>query len=181
MVTIYLASRCGTGARGSRDDVAAVVLQPTRGRAGRSWSLYLALLQVGFDRRCVATAGRALLPPDFTLTPRYKDAHGAVCFCATFRLPRRTDPLRKPGRYPAPCPEEPGLSSPAAADGDQGGHPVRTPSVFQSSTGTPRGQTDSEIRVEGRRLPDEIRCSSPAQTPCTAPYILAMIRNGRNR
>ena len=53
-----------------RDGVAAVVLQPTRGRAGRSWSLYLALLQVGFDRRCVATAGRALLPPDFTLTPR---------------------------------------------------------------------------------------------------------------
>ena len=57
-----------------RDGVAAVVLQPTRGRAGRSWSLYLALLQVGFDRRCVATAGRALLPPDFTLTPRCKES-----------------------------------------------------------------------------------------------------------
>ena len=100
-----------------RDGVTAVVKQPTRGRAGRSWSLYSALLQVGFGHRCVTAAGRALLPPDFTLTPARPSINsgwvdGAVCFCATFRLPRRTDPLRQPGRYPAPCPEEPGLSSP---------------------------------------------------------------------
>ncbi len=44
--------------------------------------------------------------------PDGRQALRAVCFCATFRLPRRTDPLRKPGRYPAPCPVEPGLSSP---------------------------------------------------------------------
>ena len=30
-------------------------------------SFYLALLQVGFGRRRVATVSRALLPPDFTL------------------------------------------------------------------------------------------------------------------
>ena len=74
-VTIYLAPRFTSGPA-VRDDVAAVVLQPTRGRAGRSWSLYLALLQVGFDRRCVTATGRALLPPDFTLTPADQEPAG---------------------------------------------------------------------------------------------------------
>ena len=50
-----------------RGSVAAGVERPTRGRAGHPWSPYLALLQVGFGRRCVAARGRALLPPDFTL------------------------------------------------------------------------------------------------------------------
>ena len=50
-----------------RGSVAAEVKRPTRGRAGHSWSPYLALLQVGFGRRCVAARGRTLLPPDFTL------------------------------------------------------------------------------------------------------------------
>lgn len=68
VVAIYLAPRRMPGPTW-RDGVAAVVKQPTRGRAGRSWSLYSALLQVGFDRRCVTADGRALLPPDFTLTP----------------------------------------------------------------------------------------------------------------
>ena len=36
--------------------------------AFRRASFYLALLRVGFDRRRVTTVGRALLPPDFTLT-----------------------------------------------------------------------------------------------------------------
>ena len=56
------------------------------------------------------TAGRSYRP--ISPLPRSLKGIGAVCFCATFRLPRRTDPLRKPGRYPAPCPVEPGLSSP---------------------------------------------------------------------
>ena len=53
-----------------------------------------------------------------------------VCFCATFRPPQRPrrigDPLWKPGRYPAPCPEEPGLSSPTAPTyrSPRGGHPA---------------------------------------------------------
>ena len=75
-VAIYLASRPGHRDPPERDGVAAVVLQPTRGRAGRSWSLYLALLQVGFDRRCVTAVGRALLPPDFTLAPRHTRCQG---------------------------------------------------------------------------------------------------------
>ncbi len=53
-----------------------------------------------------------------------------VCFCATFRPPQRPrrigDPLWKPGRYPAPCPEEPGLSSPTPPTNrrPRGGHPA---------------------------------------------------------
>ena len=72
-MAIYLAQqRCEpmfpwTGMNRTWGSVSAGVKQPTRGRAGHSWSPYLALLQVGFGRRCVATHGRALLPPDFTL------------------------------------------------------------------------------------------------------------------
>ncbi len=55
----------------------------------------------------------------------------AVCFCATFRLTRRTDPLRKPGSYPAPCPVEPGLSSPKNSGRSPGTSGLR----FQSSIG----------------------------------------------
>ena len=53
-----------------------------------------------------------------------------VCFCATFRPPRQPRrigaPPQKPGRYPAPCPEEPGLSSPASPTNRErrGGHPA---------------------------------------------------------
>lgn len=78
MVTIYLAPSSSIGRRCRRstpgepfaDDVAIGVQRPTRGRAGHSWSLYSALLQVGFSRRCVAaTTGRsyrpiATLPPN---------------------------------------------------------------------------------------------------------------------
>ncbi len=67
-----------------RDDVAIGVKRPTRGRAGRPWSPYLALLQVGFGRRCVAVDDRTLLPSDFTLIRQRR----TVCFCATFRPPR---------------------------------------------------------------------------------------------
>ena len=49
----------------------------------------------------------ALLPHHCTLTPQRR----AVCFCGTFRR------LAAPGSYPAPCPKEPGLSSPPQAKG----------------------------------------------------------------
>ncbi len=52
-----------------RDDVTIGVKRPTRGWAGRPISPYLALLQVGFDRRCVTAVGRELLPRVFTLIP----------------------------------------------------------------------------------------------------------------
>ncbi len=65
------------------------------------------LLQVGFTRARVSAELRELLPHDFTLTGEAP----AVCFCGTFL---RVAPT---GRYPAPCPVKPGLSSrPAARD-----------------------------------------------------------------
>ena len=153
-VAIYLASRPGSGPAG-RDGVAAVVEQPTRGRAGRSWSLYSALLQVGFGRRCVtAAAGRSYrpispLPRCEILRCAQNDIRaGAVCFCATFRPPRRTDPLRKPGRYPAPCPVEPGLSSPISPLwSNRGGHPARRASIAKSSISVRGGQLDDPRRA----------------------------------
>jgi len=58
---------------------------PGTGRAPKS--PYLALLQVGFSRRCVTAVGRTLLPSDFTLIPIpvQRTCVGTVCFCATFR------------------------------------------------------------------------------------------------
>ena len=85
------------------------------------------------------SAGRSYRP--ISPLPRARTSREAVCFCATFRLPRRTDPLRQPGRYPAPCPEEPGLSSPKTRLGLQGGHPVRIALLSQSSIGHIGGQT----------------------------------------
>ena len=49
----------------------------------------------------------ALLPHHFTLTPRSRRAAGRFIFCCTFRR------LSPPRRYLAPCPVEPGLSSPS--------------------------------------------------------------------
>ena len=72
-VAIYLAPmRCNPHRPVGRGSVATGVKRSTRGRAGRPWSLYLALLQVGFGRRCVAALGRTLLPPDFTLADQPK-------------------------------------------------------------------------------------------------------------
>ena len=81
-------------------------------------SPYLALLQVGFSRRCVTADGRTLLPSDFTLTPT---GRGGMFLCH-FPSPIPANRSSGPGRYPAPCPEEPGLSSPPTGRG--GGHPV---------------------------------------------------------
>ena len=69
-MTIYLAHPTARGSLGSRfrrDGVATEVKRPTRGRAGRPQPPYLALLQVGFGRRCVTVDDRTLLPSDFTL------------------------------------------------------------------------------------------------------------------
>ena len=71
-MTIYLAPRqLSRRVPPRRDDVAIGVKRPTRGRAGHPLSPYSALLQVGFDRHCVAAADRTLLPSDFTLTASF--------------------------------------------------------------------------------------------------------------
>ena len=138
-MTIYLAPRRAArgqptvipgsrSAGGGPDDVAVGVKQPTRGRAGRPWSPYSALLQVGFGRRCVTTGDRTLLPSDFNLTSGFLvrncfefpkqswtsiPVEGGMFLCHFPSPATVAKPAQKPGRYPAPCPEEPGLSSPA--------------------------------------------------------------------
>ena len=121
-VTIYLAQPLAVKpaeVRFWRSDVTAAVKQPTRGRAGRlsppiwpcsRWGLAAAASP--------QTAGRSYRP----ISPLSRLV-GTVCFCATFRPRSRSNgPESRPGSYPAPCPEEPGLSSlPINRDG---GHPV---------------------------------------------------------
>ena len=59
----------------------------------------------GVCRAPVVTDGTGeLLPHLFTLTPG--TTRGRFVFCGTFL------PVARTGRYPAPCPMEPGLSSP---------------------------------------------------------------------
>ena len=104
------------------DDIAIGVQRPTRGRAGHSWSLYSALLQAGFGRRCVAaTTGRSCRPIS-TLPPNQAGGGMFLCHFPSPATARKPPP--KPGRYPAPCPVEPGLSSPAGIAPHRGGHPV---------------------------------------------------------
>ena len=66
--------------------------------------------------------------------------------------------MRKPGRYPAPCPEEPGLSSPTAVTGCQGGHPVRRASNFNLAR--PKGPV--------KLTPTTRPWTNPAQNPAVA-------------
>jgi hypothetical protein len=76
-------------------------------------SLYLALLQVGFSSIPIHTGTWCALTAPFhpCLCPPKAD-HRRYGFCGTFRR------LATPGRYPAPCPLESGLSSPI----DRGDH-----------------------------------------------------------
>jgi len=93
-VTINLGWRSPTTSSGQPED-----------RPGVLVSSYLALLRVGFAQPTGHPAAGELLPHHFTLTP-ISQRIGAVCFCGTFRR------VAPPGRYPARCPVELGLSSP---------------------------------------------------------------------
>jgi hypothetical protein len=81
-------------------------LPGTAGGAGRSIVPYLALLRVGFAvpsavTRDAVRSYRTVSPLPVTGEP----AHRRFTLCCTFRR------LAAPGRYPAPCPAELGLSS----------------------------------------------------------------------
>ncbi len=74
-----------------------------KGPRAASTPSVLTLLPMGFTRpMCLHTAG-ALLPHHFTVAALLRLCH----FCGTFRR------VAPPGRYPASCPVEPGLSSAA--------------------------------------------------------------------
>ena len=63
-----------------------------------------------------------------------------------------TDPLRKPGRYPAPCPVEPGLSSPnSSLRSYRGGHPARSASFANLAQGLWRVKLTVDNRGTNRR------------------------------
>ena len=74
---------------------------------GRVLASLFGLAPQGVCHAVAAHAGRgALLPHHFTLTSRRScERRGAVSFCCTFRR------VAAPGRYPACCPLEFGLSS----------------------------------------------------------------------
>jgi hypothetical protein len=93
----------------SRSAVAGALKQPTRkhGRAVLNASLF-GLAPGGVYLASDVTAGPGeLLPHPFTLTRR----SGRTSLCGTF------PGVTPAGRYPAPCPVEPGLSSPPAGGG----------------------------------------------------------------
>ena len=74
-------------------------------RGGQPLVPYLALLRVGFTMRLPSPEARCALTAPFhpCLCPRR--GHRRSTLCCTFRR------LTTPGRYPAPCPVELGLSS----------------------------------------------------------------------
>ncbi len=99
------------------------------GTAGPAPSLF-GLAPNGVCRACrIAAASGGLLLHRFTLT-----ACAAVCFL--WRCPR----VAPPGRYPASCPAEPGLSSPGlAARSDDPSRSRRKPARTAFGKGTTRG------------------------------------------
>ena len=80
---------------------------PGLGRSGQLLVLYLALLQVGFAMRLPSPAARCALTAPFHPCLCLRKGHRRSTLCCTFR--HRPKPT--PGRYPAPCPVELGLSS----------------------------------------------------------------------
>jgi len=79
-------------------------------RPGPGLFAYLVLLPVGFAMPFVSPRTRCALTAPFHPYPKprmYMRGFKAVSFCCTFRR------ITPPGRYPAPCPVQFGLSSPA--------------------------------------------------------------------
>ncbi len=163
-MTIYLAPRgaplayhAGRREAIAPDDVAVGVKQPTRGRAGphsppiwpcSRWGLAVAVSPqaTGRSYRPISTLPPAF-PWPFMERPMDFLAGGGMFLChfpspgATVKLPR------KPGGYPAPCPEEPGLSSPARFPPPRRSPGSARPLQAQSSI-PPRGG-------QGRFIPTE--------------------------
>ena len=146
-VTIYLAQPPTVKpavVRFWRSGVTAAVKQPTRGRAGRLCPPIWPCSRWGLAAAASPqTAGRSYRP----ISPLSRQV-GTVCFCATFRLPTgRYHRRQKPGSYPAPCPEEPGLSS-LLPQGKNGGHPVCMTLQLDSSIGDFGGRSKDKQKAD---------------------------------
>jgi len=102
---------------------------------------YLALLRVGFAMRPLLPAARCALTAPFhpCLCPRR--GHRRSALCGTFRR------LAAPGRYPALCPVELGLSS-------SGPRKTRQRSLLARSlrTRNPARRPDSDLSVERKKV-----------------------------
>ena len=111
MVTIYLALPPAVRpaeVRFWRSDVTAAVKQPTRGRAGRPCPPIRPCSRWGLAAAASPqTAGRSYRPISPLSFHCWKDG----MFLCHFPSPIPASRSSGPGRYPAPCPEEPGLSS----------------------------------------------------------------------
>ena len=94
------------------------IVRPTRGRQSgpalrpAEASPYLALLRVGFASIPARTGTWCALAAPFhpCLSLALPRGHRRYRLCGTFRR------IAAPGRYPAPCPVESGLSSPATPE-----------------------------------------------------------------
>ena len=105
----------------SRTPVTRCLEQPTREPMRAACGLekpmfpYLALLQVGFAVPLPLPAARCALTAPFHPCRHPNGGAWRFVFCGTFRR------LAPPRRYLAPCPAEPGLSSPPTADSRRSG------------------------------------------------------------
>ena len=80
-------------------------LPGTQAERSHSIAPYLTLLRVGFAMRPLSPAARCALTAPFHPYLCRSRGHRRFALCCTFRR------LTTPGRYPAPCPAELGLSS----------------------------------------------------------------------
>ena len=116
--------------------IATGLMQPTRdsGGAGRSSSPIWPCSEWGLPCDLRYRRPGALLPHHFTLTCAHEVGHRRYVFCGTFRR------LTAPGRYPAPCPAELGLSSDRQAASDPHSLAPKTPHTEPFPTPAQRGR-----------------------------------------
>jgi hypothetical protein len=117
-MTIYLVRPLPEGSCGQPGDWPGAMTSP-----------YLALLRVGFAQPAGHPAAGGLLTRHFTLIRLRR----TVCFCCAVR---RVTP---PGRYPAPCPVELGLSSPSERERSPGLPGPAQPIISNLRTGAKLG------------------------------------------
>ena len=149
-MTIYLAFPPAarlTEIRFWRSDVTAAVEQPTRGRAGRPCPPIWPCSRWGLAAAASPqTAGRSYRPISPLSFHCWKDG----MFLCHFPSPATVLPQPGPGRYPAPCPVEPGLSSPPILPRKDGAAATQStrPLAKNSSTLVWGGQVGEGLAVK---------------------------------
>ena len=161
------------GSKNDEDDhssspgIADGIQQPTRKpQAGRPGTLpYLVLLRVGFCVPRLLPAARCALTAPFH--PCHAGARGArdsrrYVFCSTFRR------VAPPGNYPAHCPVEFGLSSPAGASSCPRTRRLPMAAVIRSTATLYYRTRPSVARTASRRFPARSDTARAFCTDCCA-------------